>query len=327
MGRVVGPGEHALPWVSGGLEGGALKTCPKCSAANPDSVLACFSCGGPLPAGRRASRSVRSGTPARAGRPTVSRPDPSRQRCARCDAPLVGGAEYCHVCGQHVDDPALCRECGTNLVENADYCHSCGVSRSISSPLRVESRAGNLVPGPTIKSSPVVPQTPRNPRRSGGGSRAPFSGSGGYNSQGQSGTPSRLDTAPTKTGPRMTTPSRESRGGGGSLPLGVVVGFVSLLFLNFIPILGPILGGFIAGVIAGGAGRGLLAGFLAGIGGAVLLAIAITAGSGFFGGLLDMPLLGTLLGGAVGAVAIVMGLYNGFLGLIGGAIGGAVRGQ
>ncbi|MGB5926180.1 MAG: DUF5518 domain-containing protein [Dehalococcoidia bacterium] len=108
--------------------------------------------------------------------------------------------------------------------------------------------------------------------------------------------------------------------------IGVLIGFIAMIFLDFIPILGPILGGFVAGVIARGPGRGALAGFLSGILGAVILAILVTGGFGFFGSLFDLPIIGTFLGGAIGIVILVLGLYNGFLGLVGGAIGGFVRG-
>jgi len=36
------------------------------------------------------------------------------------------------------------------------------------------------------------------------------------------------------------------------LVVGIIVGFIAMAFLSFIPILGPILAGFIGGVIAGG---------------------------------------------------------------------------
>jgi hypothetical protein len=109
---------------------------------------------------------------------------------------------------------------------------------------------------------------------------------------------------------------------------GVLVGFIAMLFLSFIPVLGPVLGGFIAGVISGGgAGRGMVAGFLAGILGAILLAILVTIGFGFFGSIVHFPLLSVIYGGAIGLVIIFAGLVTGFLGLVGGAIGGAVRGK
>jgi hypothetical protein len=119
---------------------------------------------------------------------------------------------------------------------------------------------------------------------------------------------------------------KRKTGSTGAIVLGAFIGFIAMIFFNFIPVLGPILAGFIAGLIAGhGAGRGLLAGFLAGIAGAVIVALLVTAGFGFFGSLLNIPIVGTLIGGAIGTVILIMGLYNGFLGLIGGAIGGTLR--
>ena len=110
------------------------------------------------------------------------------------------------------------------------------------------------------------------------------------------------------------------------LVLGILVGLVAFMFLDFIPIIGPIMAGFVAGVIAGGgAGRGIAAGFIAGILGAVMLAIAVVAGFGFFGSLVHMPVLGFLVGGAIGSVVMLLGIYNALLGLIGGAVGGALR--
>lgn len=54
---------------------------------------------------------------------------------------------------------------------------------------------------------------------------------------------------------------RENRKMG--LLAGVIVGFIAMSFLSFVPILGPILAGLIAGVIAGGGGEnGAKAGFL-----------------------------------------------------------------
>jgi hypothetical protein len=107
---------------------------------------------------------------------------------------------------------------------------------------------------------------------------------------------------------------------------GVIVGFIAMLFLSFIPILGPILGGLVAGLICGGgAARGLVAGFLAGILGAVIMAILVTTGFSFFGGIAGFPLVGAIFGGSIGFVIVIAGLYEGFLGLIGGAIGGAIR--
>jgi len=56
-----------------------------------------------------------------------------------------------------------------------------------------------------------------------------------------------------------------------SLGLGVLVGFLLLISLGWIPVIGPLIAGIAAGVVARGAKRGALAGFLAGIVGAVIL--------------------------------------------------------
>ena len=106
--------------------------------------------------------------------------------------------------------------------------------------------------------------------------------------------------------------------------IAVLVGFIAMVFLGGIPIVGPILAGMIAGLLAKGVQRGMVAGFLSGIVGAILLAILISSGFTFFGILGRLPILG-LLGGAIGMVIIIASLYAGLLGLVGGAIGGKIR--
>ena len=96
---------------------GELRTCPKCSAKNPDSVSICFTC-------RRRLPDVSTGkSPGSAG--------------------LTGGRQ-----------PAV-----------------------------------------------SVPETHGEPKHSGGGSRAPFGGSGGYKSENASDVPPRFSLAPAPTGP------------------------------------------------------------------------------------------------------------------------------
>lgn len=105
------------------------------------------------------------------------------------------------------------------------------------------------------------------------------------------------------------------------LVVGIIVGFIAMAFLSFIPILGPILAGFIAGIIAGGgAVRGLLAGFLSGIFGALVAWFILGSLGTVFGG----P-MGALAASIIGAGLVILSLYTAFLGLIGGAIGGALR--
>jgi len=106
----------------------------------------------------------------------------------------------------------------------------------------------------------------------------------------------------------------------GNFWLGVIVGFIVMIVLGFLPVIGPLLGGFVAGIIArGGWWNGAKAGFVAGIFGAIVLGIILIIGAtlflgvvGFFGGL------------GVTAALIAIALYSAILGLVGGAIGGLI---
>lgn len=110
---------------------------------------------------------------------------------------------------------------------------------------------------------------------------------------------------------------------------GVFVGFIALIFLSGIPILGPILAGLVAGVIAGGgAARGASAGFTTGALGFFILAMILMIGGSFIGISSD-TLIGAfapLLGAFSALLLMVVGLFYGILCLIGGAIGGVLRG-
>src|SRR4030066_2513532 len=74
--------------------------------------------------------------------------------------------------------------------------------------------------------------------------------------------------------------------GQGSLGLAVFLGFITMIVLGWIPIIGPFIAGLVAGLIArGGAGRGATAGFITGILGALIIAVVITfLGTAFLGG-------------------------------------------
>jgi hypothetical protein len=111
----------------------------------------------------------------------------------------------------------------------------------------------------------------------------------------------------------------------GSIGLGALAGFLLLVFLNFIPILGALISGFVAGLVARGAGRGAVAGFLAGILGAVILTLLLTVGGAAIGGILGLAGVGGLFGGLVGGTAVLLSLGNAILCLIGGLVGGALR--
>jgi hypothetical protein len=120
------------------------------------------------------------------------------------------------------------------------------------------------------------------------------------------------------TGPTQARPR-------GSIGLGAFAGFLLLIFLGFIPILGALIAGFVAGLIARGAGRGAAAGFVAGILGAVIVALLLTVGGAAIGELLGLSGLGGLVGGLVGGAAVLLSLGNAIVCLIGGLIGGALR--
>lgn len=122
---------------------------------------------------------------------------------------------------------------------------------------------------------------------------------------------------------RVHPDSRSTGPGLGITVLGIGVGFIAMIILGWIPILGPILAGFIAGIIpGGGAVRGLIAGFIAGILSAIFFAILISPMIAFIA---HLPIIGGLVTGGIGLSILIWGLHDGLLGLIGGAIGGAVR--
>lgn len=104
-----------------------------------------------------------------------------------------------------------------------------------------------------------------------------------------------------------------------------LIGFIVMILLQPLPILGPLIGGIVAGgILHHGTGSGAIVGFIAGIFGAIVLTILLLT-VGFLSGLLgDIPLLGALIGGGFGIMSITFSLYEGILGAIGGAIGGIV---
>ncbi len=106
----------------------------------------------------------------------------------------------------------------------------------------------------------------------------------------------------------------------GSFWPGVLVGFIVMVLLGSLPVLGPVIGGFISGLIArGGVRGGALAGFLAGIFGAsVVSVIRVLGGSLLFG----IPGFFTALG--VSFIIVIATLYFGLIGAVGGALAGAL---
>jgi hypothetical protein len=108
----------------------------------------------------------------------------------------------------------------------------------------------------------------------------------------------------------------------GSLGLAVFLGFITMIVLGWIPVIGSFIAGLVAGLIArGGAGRGATAGFLTGILGALIIgAVLMFLGTAFLGG------LGFLVGFGLNILVILLSLVGAIIALIGGAIGGALRG-
>jgi hypothetical protein len=109
-------------------------------------------------------------------------------------------------------------------------------------------------------------------------------------------------------------------GKNGSFWIGVAIGFVVMVLLNSLPVIGPLIGGFIAGIIArGGMWNGAKAGFLAGIFGAVIISVILIIGGSL---LLGVPGFITALG--VSFIIVLAALYFGIIGLIGGLVAGAL---
>ena len=110
--------------------------------------------------------------------------------------------------------------------------------------------------------------------------------------------------------------------GRGSLLPGVLIGFIVILLLGSLPVLGPVIGGFISGLVArGGLRGGCMAGLFAGIFGAIVVsAIRILGGSLLFG----IPGFFTMLGDQF--IIVIAILYFGLIGALGGALAGALFG-
>jgi hypothetical protein len=119
-------------------------------------------------------------------------------------------------------------------------------------------------------------------------------------------------------GVKMSKFLKDERGGMG---LGVFVGFLLMLLIGWIPVLGPLLAGVVAGILAqGGVGKGALAGFLSGILAAIILGSLVA-----FYGLVKLGPMAALLGGlATFTAALLLSAGAAFFGLIGGIIGGAM---
>ena len=106
----------------------------------------------------------------------------------------------------------------------------------------------------------------------------------------------------------------------GSLIVAVLVGFILMIILGWIPLIGPFIAGLVAGYIAkGGLGRGALAGFLSGIVGGIILGVIVTVLS-----TAALGPLGLLIGAFAGLAAIILSLGGAIIALLGGLVGGAI---
>jgi hypothetical protein len=106
----------------------------------------------------------------------------------------------------------------------------------------------------------------------------------------------------------------------GSFWLGVVVGFIVMILLGSLPILGPVIGGFIAGLIARGEVWGqATAGLTAGVGAGIVFLVFDLFSWGLPMGTRDFLMT---FGLTIGLVFLV--LYFGVLGFAGGVIAGVV---
>ncbi len=104
---------------------------------------------------------------------------------------------------------------------------------------------------------------------------------------------------------------------------GIIVTFLLLLVLGWVPVVGPLIAGAVGGYVAGkGAGGGAVAGFIGGIFGGILLGVIVAVlGTAFLGPL--GAFLGLLAGGVVALKLIVPAI----LAAVGDLIGGALRGK
>lgn len=110
----------------------------------------------------------------------------------------------------------------------------------------------------------------------------------------------------------------------GNMGLGVITGFIAMVIIGWIPVVGAFIAGIIAGAIAKGSGRGMMAGFLSGIFGLVLLAFLFTALGGSIGGGIG-ALVGGLFGIGVSSLLGLISIGGIILVTIGGLIGGSLE--
>lgn len=110
----------------------------------------------------------------------------------------------------------------------------------------------------------------------------------------------------------------------GSLAGGIAIGFVLLVFLGWIPIIGALGAGFVAGLIARGVGRGAAAGFIAGVVGGIIAVFVLGALGSILGSSFGMGLLGGAIGAGIGGLVLLLSVGGAIFAAIGGAVGGAI---
>ncbi len=109
----------------------------------------------------------------------------------------------------------------------------------------------------------------------------------------------------------------------------ILTGFVWLLLLGWLPVVGPLVAGYKTGSMAGKPTRGLLAGFVVGILSTLIIASVVATLGGVLGGLLfgiRGAGLGALLSGTiVGIVLVIYGAGDILACTLGGLIGGTIK--
>ena len=107
----------------------------------------------------------------------------------------------------------------------------------------------------------------------------------------------------------------------GSFWLAVIIGFILMVVLGFVPVIGALVAGLVAGLIAGGGiWNGGKAGFFAGLLGAIIMSVIVILGGTFL-----LGIFGFISGLGISLVLIILALYHAVLGFIGGCAGGLLR--
>ncbi len=110
----------------------------------------------------------------------------------------------------------------------------------------------------------------------------------------------------------------------GSMGTAIVVGFILMAIIGWVPIFGALIAGVVCGLIARGAKRGLVAGFVAGVVGLIILSILFALFGAAIGGA-SGAIFGSLAGFGTATILGILGLSGIILISIGGLIGGALR--